>query len=124
MFHFSDEVMLVAMVMLAAVVMVFLSCAWCCKDLLSSRMADFQKNYVENECNDLPVASFEATSPIYVVPMPDPSSPTTSIEEENDDSAHHVGESDGWEITSPGGRRSRSIRPRSGPLKWMDNVEY
>ena len=121
MFHFSDEVMLVAMVMLAAVVMVFLSCAWCCKDWLSSRMADVQKNYVETECIVIPIASFGATSPISVE-MPNPMSSPSWIGEEN---AHPVRENDGsddfdgWEITSPGGRRSRSIRPRSGPLKWI-----
>ena len=120
---FSDEVMLIAMWMASAAGMAFLSCAWyCIMDLLPSRMADFQKNYVENVSNVIPTASFEATSPISVVPMSDPSPSATSIEEENDNSVHIVDEaddSDEWEIHSPGGRRSRYIRPRSGPLKWI-----
>lgn len=123
MVSFSDEVLLVALWMASATFMALLSCAWYCIDLLpSTRMADFQKNYVENVSNVIPTASFEATSPISVVPMSDPSPSATSIEEENDYSAHHVDERDGsdiWEMPSPGGRRSRPVRPRSGrPLTW------
>ena len=124
MVSFSDEVMLFALWMASATVMAFLSCAWyCIIDLLpSTRMADFQKNYVENVSNVIPTASFEATSPISVVPMSDLSPSATSIEEENDNSVHNVDERDGsdiWEMPSPGGRRSRPVRPRSGkPLKW------